>query len=405
MNVVEGEFVDVPLPSAESLSMDGYLVSNVNSVGDPHYMNAFVHRVVVADDDPHIRALVKGMLTICDDIEVIGEAENGRDAVEVSQQVKPDVVIMDVEMPLLDGPGATRAIVNADPSIRVLAHTGHTEGDSVLGMIVAGAVGYAIKGSGINNLADAIRKAASRTAVVDSAALPGLFDRLLEMTREERDQRQQVEELASSLEQMLDDTICALAAALHQRDGYTGDHDDRVASLCERVGMRMGLSGDKLRDLRFGGILHDVGKIGVPDQILQKDRPLEDDEWAIVKQHTIFGEQIIRPVTFLNGASRIVRSCHEHWDGSGYPDSLYGDDIPLESRIVLACDAYDAITTDRTYQSARTSEEAIAILHEMANVHFDPQVVDALVMEIRNMQEEEKGRHKADPILNSSRSD
>jgi HD-GYP domain-containing protein (c-di-GMP phosphodiesterase class II) len=246
-------------------------------------------------------------------------------------------------------------------------------------MVVAGAVGYVVKGARSGQLAAAVRRAAERATHVDPQALEGLLEKVVEMARHERERRLQVERLAAARERTLDDTIRALGAALHSRDGYTGDHDDRVARMCEGVGRQLGISGRRLRDLRLGGILHDIGKIGVPDRILHKTGPLTDEEWVIIHQHTIYGEQILKPVDDLGYVAKIVRHSHEHWDGSGYPDALTGTDIPLESRIVLACDAFDAITTDRSYQKARDTAAALDAMEQLTYVHFDPDVVHALV--------------------------
>jgi response regulator RpfG family c-di-GMP phosphodiesterase len=337
-----------------------------------------VHRVVIADDNEATRELVRESLAHNSDIKIVGEARNGRDAVMVAESTRPDVVVMDVDMPYLDGAHATEQILISNPSTRVLAFTGHTDADAITRMMVAGAVGYVVKGATPGDLAQAVIDAARRSAHIDPAAISGLCDSLVEMARSERERRREVEEMAHSLEWMFDNTIRALVGALHQRDGYTGDHDDRVASYCVAVGEQFGMAGNELKDLRYGGIFHDIGKIGVPDHILHKTCELDDDEWAIIKQHTLIGERILQPIEELRKAGTIVRHSHEHWDGSGYPDRLIGIDIPLGSRIVFACDAYDAITTDRTYQKGRPPDIAFKIMQELKNVHFDPEVVDAL---------------------------
>ncbi|MBC7645261.1 MAG: response regulator, partial [Thermoleophilia bacterium] len=337
------------------------------------------HRVVIVDDDPVIRELAYAVLSAEPDLAVVGQAADGIEAIAIVQRERPDVVVMDVDMPFLDGSRTTERILAINPDTKVLAFTGHTGGDIVVGMIVAGAVGFAVKGSDPRELVHAVRQAATRSMIVDPSAMPGLFSSLLDMARSERERRREVEELAESLESFLDDTIRALAAALHSRDGYTGAHDDRVAAMCVKVGMRLGIEGQDLRNLRLAGILHDIGKIGVPDHILHKTVPLTDDEWSVIRQHTIWGEKILEPVAELRPVAKIVRHSHEHWDGSGYPDQLVGVDIPLGARIVLACDAFDAITTKRTYQRAHTEEEAIAIVKRLTGLHFDPEVSGVLL--------------------------
>jgi HD-GYP domain-containing protein (c-di-GMP phosphodiesterase class II) len=134
-----------------------------------------------------------------------------------------------------------------------------------------------------------------------------------------------------------------------------------------------------VRKLRLAGLLHDVGKIGVADAILQKPGPLTDEEFEIVKEHPELGEKILAPIDRLADVRPIVRSCHERWDGLGYPDGKSGDDIPVESRIVLVCDAFHAMVTDRPYRMRLPAEEAVRRLRESAGTQFDPNAVDAFV--------------------------
>jgi diguanylate cyclase (GGDEF)-like protein/PAS domain S-box-containing protein len=178
-------------------------------------------------------------------------------------------------------------------------------------------------------------------------------------------------------------TAEALAAALEAKDAYTADHARSIVDLAEHVGRRLGLEGAALRDLRFAAALHDIGKLAVPEAILNKPGPLDPEERAVMERHTIVGEQILAPVEFLADVASIVRHEHERWDGAGYPDRLAGDAIPLASRIILACDAYHAMTSDRPYRRALGAEAAVAELLAGAGTQFDPRVVRTLVAELR----------------------
>ena len=126
------------------------------------------------------------------------------------------------------------------------------------------------------------------------------------------------------------------------------------------------------------GLLHDIGKIGVPEAVLRKRAPLAEDEWALMRQHPVIGAQIVAPFEFFAGGALVIRHHHERWDGTGYPDGLAGGSIPLEARIVCACDAWSAMTTDRSYRKARPDSEAAAELRRCAGTHFDPVVVETL---------------------------
>ena len=175
------------------------------------------------------------------------------------------------------------------------------------------------------------------------------------------------------------DAIVGLATTLLERDRYTGDHSEAVVELTVRVAQALALPPDEVNRVETGALLHDIGKVGIPDSILHKDGPLDDDEWALMKEHPVIGERILRAIPGLGGVARIVRHEHERWDGGGYPDGLSGDAIPMGSRIILACDAYHAMTSDRPYRQAMPHGDALRELRKNAGTQFDPQVVEALV--------------------------
>jgi HD-GYP domain-containing protein (c-di-GMP phosphodiesterase class II)/putative methionine-R-sulfoxide reductase with GAF domain len=174
-------------------------------------------------------------------------------------------------------------------------------------------------------------------------------------------------------------TVEALGNALDLKDSYTNDHAQALVGLCGEVAERLGVAGRELRDIRFAAALHDIGKIGIPAEILNKPGPLTDDEFTVMKRHPDLGARILAPVPSLAGAAQLVVACHEHWDGGGYPAALSGEQIPLGARVILACDAFDAMTTDRCYRRAMTRSDAIAELRRCSGGQFDPHVVDALV--------------------------
>jgi diguanylate cyclase (GGDEF)-like protein len=181
------------------------------------------------------------------------------------------------------------------------------------------------------------------------------------------------------LERTFLSTVEALANALEANDEYTSSHARWISDLALEVGDELGLAPDARKRLELGALLHDIGKIGVPSAILSKPGPLTDAERALVETHPLLGERILAPIEQLADVWPIVRSCHESFDGTGYPDGIAGEAIPLESRIILACDAYHAMTTDRPYRSALGVEEAKRRLREGSGSQFDPQVVDALL--------------------------
>ena len=185
--------------------------------------------------------------------------------------------------------------------------------------------------------------------------------------------------LYERLERAYLDTAQALATALEEKDAYTASHSEQIVDSALRVGLELGLEGEELRDLRFAAVFHDIGKIAVPEAILHKPGPLTPDELREIQRHPVVGERILGSIEFLNGVRPLVRHEHEHWDGSGYPDGLAGEAIPLGSRIILACDAYDAMTTNRPYRAAMKPRVAQAELRRCAGSQFDPDVVDTLL--------------------------
>jgi len=182
-----------------------------------------------------------------------------------------------------------------------------------------------------------------------------------------------------TLERTFLSTVEALANALEAKDEYTSSHARWITDLALRVGEELGLEPRELKRLELGALFHDIGKIGIPSRILTKPGPLTAEERDVVQSHPVLGDRILAPIEQLGEVRLIVRCAHEHYDGSGYPDRLTGEQIPLESRIVLACDAYHAMTTDRPYRKSLGEAEARRRLVEASGAQFDPQVVDALL--------------------------
>ena len=186
-------------------------------------------------------------------------------------------------------------------------------------------------------------------------------------------------EAYEKLDRMYLETVTALAAAMEAKDQYTASHADSLATMAVAVGSRIGLTDGELRMLQYAAVLHDIGKIGIPGNILNKPAALTSDEFETMAQHTIIGERIISRIDYLVPIARIIRSAHERWDGTGYPDGLAGEEIPLASRILLVCDAFDAMTTDRPYRAALPVDEALNELARHTGSQFDPRVVDVFL--------------------------
>lgn len=201
------------------------------------------------------------------------------------------------------------------------------------------------------------------------------------------------------LERGYNEAITAFIAALEAKDGYTRGHSQRVSEMAVLLGEELGMSAEGLRTLALSGLLHDVGKLAVPDSVLNKPGGLTEEEFTLIKGHPARGEAIASSIASLRDRAKIIRHHHEHYDGKGYPDGLKGDDIPLESRIIAVVDTFEALTSNRSYRPAWPTERAVAHLIEEKGQHLDPRLVDAFLRVVehnpRLLQE-----HEADPLLN-----
>jgi HD-GYP domain-containing protein (c-di-GMP phosphodiesterase class II) len=192
--------------------------------------------------------------------------------------------------------------------------------------------------------------------------------------------------LAAEVEATVANTLGTLIDVLEAKDAYTAQHARDVVELSERVARRLGVAGRALRDVHYAAILHDIGKIAVPSDILRKPGKLTDEEFEQIKTHSDAGGRLLERIPFTRTVAPLVRAIHERFDGRGYPDNLAGCDIPLGARIVGACDAYDAMISDRPYRKGMPPADAIAELHRCAGSQFDPEVVIALVAELGDDQ-------------------
>lgn len=189
-------------------------------------------------------------------------------------------------------------------------------------------------------------------------------------------------QLIAELESAFTTTLAVLTSTVEAKDDYTANHGEDVAEMAERVALRMGLSRSGARDVLLAAMLHDVGKVAVPSEILLKPGPLTDAEWVVMRNHAAVGGDLVARIDAFAHLAPSVRASHERWDGGGYPDGMSGEQIPLPARIIAACDTYDAIVTNRPYRQGRSPQEACAELARVAGTQLDPLVVQALLGEL-----------------------
>lgn len=188
------------------------------------------------------------------------------------------------------------------------------------------------------------------------------------------------------------DVIAALAEALLERDRYTGEHSESVVDLVEAVARGLALSSTEIDHIKAAALLHDIGKVAIPDDVLNKPGPLDDDEWKVMREHPAIGERILRAIPGMGPIARIVRHEHERFDGGGYPDGIAGDQIPIGARIILACDAYHAMTSNRPYRQGMSHADAVRELSENAGTQFDPAVTEMLIGTLYGRRQSGGGR-------------
>jgi len=336
-------------------------------------------RLLLVDDDEGLRALLRTTFEVVD-IEV-DEASDARAAEERIAARRPDVIVLDVLMPGETGIELCRRLKDdpATSDIPIVLLTG-SEGGTLVASDAAGADAFVRKPfSPLELLAVVERLAGGLYGVpfragkkTDPEEQLLLYARdlrhLLELERGQR----------VLLQNAYRETVAALASALESKDTGTRAHSQRVQQYAIELSRAVAPGVAEEPATQYGYLLHDVGKIGIPDDVLRKPGPLTPEERRLMQTHTVLGEQMLGGVAFLRGEGlRVVRSHHERWDGDGYPDGLGGDEIPLAARIFAVADTLDAMTTDRPYRKAGPWESARDEIVRLAGAQFDPEVVDA----------------------------
>jgi putative two-component system response regulator len=305
-------------------------------------------QILVVDDDPAIVDLLRRMLTR-EGYDVISAA----DGLEALQQVaahNPDLVLLDVTMPRMDGFAVCRRLKDNEQTalIPVTMLTGLDDQDHRRRGIEAGADDFLTK---------PVDPITLRARIRTQLRLKHLVDHL----------------------EHTEHVIFMLAQAVEAKDPYTEGHLQRISAYAEQMALAIGLGSGAVSQVRYGGILHDIGKIGVKDWILLKPGSLTSEEYEQIKQHPQIGAGIIDQMRFAPDVAPMIRGHHEHWDGRGYPDGLAGEEIPLGARIISIVDSFDAMTTDRPYRRAMPTETALLELERGAGTQFDPTLLTVFI--------------------------
>ncbi len=330
---------------------------------------AEVTRCLVVDDDPMVRRTL-GRILAREGLTAV-EAEDGEQALALLHD-EPSIplIVTDLHMPRLDGLGLLREACRRHPDAAVLVVTGVAEVKTAVECLQAGAMDYLSKPLLVEEVLSRVRNALEKRRLT-------LENRWLQQRyRQELEDR--LAELGHRNQEMFLGQIQMAVRMLEAKDEYTRGHSQRVARYSLAIGRMLGLDSTLLDQIKLGGELHDIGKIGTRDAVLNKAGPLTDEEFEEIKRHVLVGEEILEPLRRDHPAVlEIVRYHHEHLNGRGFPDHLAGDAIPFVARIVSVADAFDAMTTSRAYRAPRPIVEALGELDRCVGTQFDPMVVGA----------------------------
>ena len=315
--------------------------------------------ILIVDDNPVARENLSKLLDAPD--YHLFFASSGPETLEKGAELSPDLILLDVLMPDMDGFEVCRRL-RADPhlaEVPIILITGLEDQASRLQGFEAGADDFISKSFDWTELRARIRTITQLNR----------YKRLVE-------ERAKLERINLELQEAYEATIEGWSRALELRDSETQGHTERVTTLSLRLAQAVGLSETELTHIRRGALLHDIGKMAIPDGILLKSGPLTAEEWAIMRRHPLYAYELLLPIAYLRPALDIPYHHHEKWDGTGYPDGLKGEQIPLAARLFAVVDVWDALISDRPYRPGWSQEKVKAYLQEEAGKYLDPQIVE-----------------------------
>ena len=326
-------------------------------------------RILIVDDEVEITEILADLLS--EDYECL-RAASAEEALARLHESEFQLVISDITMPGMSGLDMIPHIKALSPDTVVVMISGMQTVESAIGALRLGAFDYLMKPFDLRQVEAVVKRALEHHELVVAKQR---YENHLEELVEQR--TVELDKALNSLEGAYRSTLKALTAALETRDSETHGHSERVVTYSLRLGREYGLSSEEMKSLEFGSLLHDIGKIGVPDSILRKPAKLTEEEWVRMREHPMHGQQILRGIEFLEGAARVVAQHHEKWDGTGYPLGLRCEEIDICARIFSVADAFDAITSDRVYRRGKPYEAAAQELDDWAGRQFDPKIVEA----------------------------
>jgi putative two-component system response regulator len=329
-------------------------------------------RILVVDDELFVREILvrklQGLGYVCD------SSEDGPTALKALSEHPYDLLLTDIMMPVMSGVDLIKEATKLCPELAVILVTSVIDLEVAIDALKLGAYDYITKPFSLEEVTVAVARALEKRKLV-------IANLKYQETLEEQvaSRTRQLREALDVLQASYHSTLVALGTALDSRDADTGCHSYRVTLYSTRIARQMGLGHKEIRSIEQGALLHDIGKIGVPDDLLRKPERLTDSEWAMMRRHPEIGFRILSGIKFLQGAGQIVLQHHERWDGLGYPKGLDGENIMMGARIFALADAFDSMTSDRPFQVACSFEAGREEIRRCAGKQFDPCVVEAFL--------------------------
>ena len=328
--------------------------------------------VLVVDDEEPIRNALRKYLKQ-QQFEVY-TAGSGDEALQQLRLHKVALMLSDIRMPGTSGVDLVPQALEIEPELAILMLTAVNDATSAALCMQRGAMDYLTKPIELADLGRAVQRALKRREMLleNRELNQWLKEEVTTRTAELQRERHRLERVSTA-------TLEALVNALEAKDPYLRGHSARVADLSANIAAELQLPEDEVERVRMAGRLHDLGKIGTRESVVNKEGPLTPEEFEHVKQHVIIGAQILAPLTHLGDVVSMVRSHHERWDGTGYPERLRGEEIPMGGRVIAAAEIFDALTTSRPYQEKMTPEQAVERLADLSGTVLDPRVFEALM--------------------------
>lgn len=331
-------------------------------------------RILIVDDEELICRLLAQRLT--SEGYACVTANNGREALSHFYKDTFSLIISDIRMPEMDGIELLKRVKDLNPNMMVIMVTAYPELDMAVEAMRLGAYDFIIKPADLDLILLSVRKALEKRRLEEELEA---YHKHLERLVEERTAG--LRQAYRVLKKAHFDSVKVLAEAIDAKDPYTRGHSDRVRRMSLKIAGHLGFLEERLESLEYGALLHDIGKIGIKDEVLQKPGALNPGEYQYIQEHTLIGVKIVEGIDFFKDKIPMIRCHHEYFDGSGYPDGLVGETIPLEARIITVPDAFDAMASLRPHRRAMPLEEVLMELEKGRAKQFDPKVLEIFLRE------------------------